>query len=93
MRAAAESPSGRSEHDAARVSVAGAANSFRRNLASSTGRALCRMSRGAAVPGGASSMAAKDAKVLASAVVLAMPIPPDVGLGWWCLAGLVTIEV
>jgi hypothetical protein len=51
------------------------------------------MSRGAANTGGASGVSAKDAEVFASAVVLAMPDPPGVGPGWWCLAWLVTIEV
>ncbi|HEY4084938.1 MAG TPA: hypothetical protein VGM43_03330 [Bryobacteraceae bacterium] len=51
------------------------------------------MSRCAANTGGASGMAAKDARVFIPAGVLAMPVPLSVGLGWWCLAGLVTIEV
>lgn len=35
-------------------------------------------------------MAAKGIEVLAPAEVLAMPNPPGVGPGRWCLAGLVT---
>ncbi len=85
---------GRSERDAARVSLGqDDANSFRWNLALSTRRALCRISRGAADTGDANNTAAKDARVLASAGVMTMLFPRGVGLGCWGLAGLVTIEV